>query len=170
MLFPDSSVGKESACSAGDLGSIPGLGRSPGEGKGSPLQCSGKFQGLFSPWRCRVRHDWATFSLTHLQSSGSTKAGSLSKLSNEWGRHPRGEPEALLCPSQRRSVILLRGLRLLLHRVKSSSSAAQSEREGSGVGCGEGTKGDWAWVGSKFNARIICSFQGEAKRKKKKIL
>ena len=34
------SVGKESACSAGDLGSIPGLGRSPGEGKGYPLQYS----------------------------------------------------------------------------------------------------------------------------------
>ena len=31
--FPDSSVGKESVCCAGDLGSIPGLGRSPGEGK-----------------------------------------------------------------------------------------------------------------------------------------
>ena len=39
--FPDSSVGKESACNAGDLGSIPGLGRSPGEGKGYPLQYSG---------------------------------------------------------------------------------------------------------------------------------
>ena len=39
--FPDSSVGKESTCSAGDLGSIPGLGRSPGEGKGYPLQYSG---------------------------------------------------------------------------------------------------------------------------------
>ena len=38
--FPDSSVGKESACNAGDLGSIPGLGRSPGEGKGYPLQYS----------------------------------------------------------------------------------------------------------------------------------
>ena len=39
--FPDSSVGKEFACNAGDLGSIPGLGRSPGEGKGYPLQYSG---------------------------------------------------------------------------------------------------------------------------------
>ena len=39
--FPYSSVGKESACNAGDLGSIPGLGRFPGEGKGYPLQCSG---------------------------------------------------------------------------------------------------------------------------------
>ena len=36
--FPDSSVGKESACSAGDPGSIPGSGRSPGEGIGYPLQ------------------------------------------------------------------------------------------------------------------------------------
>ena len=35
--FPHSSVGKESACNVGDLGSIPGLGRSPGEGKGYPL-------------------------------------------------------------------------------------------------------------------------------------
>ena len=39
--FPVSSVGKESACNAGDLGSIPGLGRSPGEGKGYPLQYPG---------------------------------------------------------------------------------------------------------------------------------
>ena len=40
MGFPHSSVGKESACNAGDLGLIPGLGRSPGEGNGNPLQCS----------------------------------------------------------------------------------------------------------------------------------
>ena len=39
--FPCGSTGKEAACSAGDLGSVPGLGRSPGEGKGSPLQYSG---------------------------------------------------------------------------------------------------------------------------------
>ena len=38
--FPHSSGGKESACSAGDLGLIPGLGRSPGEGNGNPLQFS----------------------------------------------------------------------------------------------------------------------------------
>ena len=36
--FPCSSVGKESACSAEDLGLIPGLGRSPGEANGNPLQ------------------------------------------------------------------------------------------------------------------------------------
>ena len=38
--FPDSSVGKESTCDAGDPGSIPGLGRSTGEGIGYPLQYS----------------------------------------------------------------------------------------------------------------------------------
>ena len=41
MGIPCGSGGKESACNAGDLGSIPGLGRSPGEGKGYPLQYFG---------------------------------------------------------------------------------------------------------------------------------
>ena len=39
--FPCGSHGKESTCNVGDLDSIPGLGRSPGEGNGNPLQCSG---------------------------------------------------------------------------------------------------------------------------------
>ena len=39
--FPCGSAGKESACNVGDLGSISGLGRSPGEGKGYRLQYSG---------------------------------------------------------------------------------------------------------------------------------
>ena len=38
--FPGGSDGKESACSAGDQGSIPGPGRSPGEGNGIPFQCA----------------------------------------------------------------------------------------------------------------------------------
>ena len=38
--FPGGSEGKASACKAGDLGLIPGLGRSPGEGNGNPLQYS----------------------------------------------------------------------------------------------------------------------------------
>ena len=40
MGFPGGSAGKESACNVGDLGSIPELGRSPGEGNGNPLQYS----------------------------------------------------------------------------------------------------------------------------------
>ena len=41
MGFPCGSAGKESTCNVGDLGSIPGLGRSPGKEKGYPLQYSG---------------------------------------------------------------------------------------------------------------------------------
>ena len=53
--FPCGSAGKESACSVGDLGSIPGLGRSPGEGKGYSLQ----YSGLANPTDSqRVGHDW----------------------------------------------------------------------------------------------------------------
>ena len=50
--FPRGSAGKESTCNKGDLGSIPGLGRSPGEGKGlpTPVFWPGEFHGLYSPW------------------------------------------------------------------------------------------------------------------------
>ena len=48
--FRGGSAGKESACNTGDLGSIPGLGRSPGEGKGCPLQ----YSGLENSMDCRV--------------------------------------------------------------------------------------------------------------------
>ena len=46
--FPCGSAGKESACNAGDLGSIPGLERSPLEGKGYPLQYSGLWASLIA--------------------------------------------------------------------------------------------------------------------------
>ena len=47
--FPCGSAGKESACNVGELGSIPGLGRSPGERKGYPLQYSGLENSMDSP-------------------------------------------------------------------------------------------------------------------------
>ena len=61
MGFPNSSVGKEFACNAGDLGLIPGLGGPSGEGKGHPLQ----YSGLENSTDCieRVGHDGATFTL-----------------------------------------------------------------------------------------------------------
>ena len=49
MGFPCGSTGKESACSVGNLGSISGLGRSPGEGKGYLFLWPGEFHGLYSP-------------------------------------------------------------------------------------------------------------------------
>ena len=51
MGFPGGSAGKESPCNAGDLGSIPGLGRSPGEGNGNLLQ----YSGLENSMECIVR-------------------------------------------------------------------------------------------------------------------
>ena len=51
--FPSGSDGKASVYNARDLGLIPGLGRSPGEGKGYPLQYPGEFHGLYSPWGCK---------------------------------------------------------------------------------------------------------------------
>ena len=59
-------------CSAGDLGSIPGLGRSPGEGKGYPLQ----YSGLKTPTTC--------VSMGHTKESDTTEQLSLS-LGRSWG-------------------------------------------------------------------------------------
>ena len=66
--FPPSSVGKESACNSEDMGSIPGLGRSPGEGNGKPLQYSclenSMDRGILRaavPGVARVGHDRVTF-------------------------------------------------------------------------------------------------------------
>ena len=65
--FPGGSGGEESACNAGDLDSIPGLGRSSGGGHGNPLQYSclenpmDRGAGGLQPMGSRrVRHDWAT--------------------------------------------------------------------------------------------------------------
>ena len=55
--FPGSSDGKESACSVGDLSLIPGLGRSPGEGNGYPLQYSGLENSTDSMGWQTVGHD-----------------------------------------------------------------------------------------------------------------
>ena len=63
--FPGSSDGKESACNAGDPGSIPGSGRSPGEGNGNPLQ----YSCLENPM------DRGTMDRGTLQSMGSQRAG-----------------------------------------------------------------------------------------------
>ena len=64
--FSSGSDGKESGCNAGDPGSIPGSGRSPGEGNGYHTSIpAGEFHGQrrledYSPRGCRVTHNWAT--------------------------------------------------------------------------------------------------------------
>ena len=65
--FPCGSAGKESACKVGDLHSDPGLGRSPGEGKGYPLQ----YSGLQNSMDCivhRVTKSWTRLSDFHFTS------------------------------------------------------------------------------------------------------
>ena len=67
-LFPRGSAGKESACSMGDLGSIPGLRRSPGEGKGYPFQ----YSGLENSTDCTVHgvaNSWTLLSKFHFTSA-----------------------------------------------------------------------------------------------------
>ena len=70
MVFPGDSDGKESACNAGDLALIPGLGTSPGKGNGYPLQYSCLEnpiqEGLagYSPWDRKVLD--TTEQLTHI--------------------------------------------------------------------------------------------------------
>ena len=82
--FPGGSAGKESACKAGDLGLIPGLGRSPGEGKGYPLQCSG----LENPMDCIV-HGVAKSQtrLSDLHSLPPSLSHSLTEKGLKWS-HP----------------------------------------------------------------------------------
>ena len=71
--FPCGSAGEESACSAGGLGSIPGLQRSPGEGKGCPLQ----YSGLEKSMDCtvhRVAKSWTRLRGFHFTFTGRTIA------------------------------------------------------------------------------------------------
>ena len=73
MCFPHSSVSKESACNAGDLGSSPGSGRSPGERNGDPLHypCLENSMGRGAWWAtahgvARVGHNLATKSVSYI--------------------------------------------------------------------------------------------------------
>ena len=68
MGFPCGSAGKESACNAGNLDLIPELGRSPGEGNGSPLQYSGLENSMdyISPWGLKESNRTEKLSLSLL--------------------------------------------------------------------------------------------------------
>ena len=87
--FPGGSAGKESACKAGDLGSIPGLGRCPGEGRGYPFQ----YSGLENSMDCIVHR--AVKSRTWLSDFHFTSLPwyiytSRCQLSSWWRRRERG--------------------------------------------------------------------------------
>ena len=73
--FPGGSAGKESTCNAGELGSIPGLGRSPGEGTAT----HSSIRAWKIPWTIesmesqRVGHKWATFTFLGFPGSSAGK-------------------------------------------------------------------------------------------------
>ena len=66
LVFPCGSARKESACNLGDLGSITGLGRSPGKGKGYLLLCCGLENSMHSPWDHRESDTTERLSLSNL--------------------------------------------------------------------------------------------------------
>ena len=86
--FPCGSAGKESACNAGDLGSVPGLGRSPGKGKGYPLQ----YSGLENSMDYRVAKSWTRLSnfCFHFSLFASMWNECSPPRSGDWGTIHRG--------------------------------------------------------------------------------
>ena len=74
--------------SAGDPGSIPGLGRSPGEGNGNPLQYSCLENSMDRPWDCRVRHDWVVNTFTFRDFSGDSMVNNPPSNSGDVGSIP----------------------------------------------------------------------------------
>ena len=75
--LPCSLAGKESAWNAGDLASIPGLGRSPEKGIPIPVFWPGEFHGLYSPWGRKESDTTERLSLTH---SGSNQEESTEDI------------------------------------------------------------------------------------------
>ena len=101
--FPCGSAGKESTCNAGDLGSIPGLGRSPGEGNGYPLQ----YSDLENSMGCivhRVAKSWTWLSIFHSLKSFLTELTPFPLLLTVKGKAP---PALLLPQGLRRSKYLV---------------------------------------------------------------
>ena len=81
-------MGKESACNAGDLGSIPGSGRSPGEGRGNPLQ----YSYLENPrdrgaWWATVEGDHTEFDITDRQGTHTYKLNNYYSSASRLGLH-----------------------------------------------------------------------------------
>ena len=148
--FPGGSVGKQSACNVGDLGSISGLGRSPGEGNGNPLQYScleksmdrgAMASGLYSPWsRKRVGHDWKINTSLSLFNNTVEPVPSPGHVSSPSPLSDMGAPASAW-----------RGFRLTWRPVGPSSTAVLSLRRCLSWG---------VWYLGQDNNKIRCSPSG----------
>ena len=110
MDFPGGSDSKASACNVGDLGSIPGSGRSPGEGNGNPLQCSclENPRGRGACWAAVYGVTQSRRQLKQLSSSSNSrgrKKTQFSLLPKDGGNYRRperdrvsGQPKHRCCP------------------------------------------------------------------------
>ena len=80
------SAGKESACNAGDLGSIPGLGRSPWRRERQPIPIfwPGEFHGLYSPWGCKQLDTTQLLSL-YEKNNTSKREKTLARMELSYG-------------------------------------------------------------------------------------
>ena len=123
MVFLGSSNGKESACNVGDLGSIPELGRSPGEGHGNPLQysCLENFMDR-GAWRAPahgVAKSWTRLSNQHFTFSRNSPSSRKPSLTSPLVSPPqvilKGQEEPLLGHVPEEQVLLL--LRQVLGHV-----------------------------------------------------
>ena len=134
-------IGKASACNAWDLGSIPGLGRSPGGGHGNPLQyaCLEHSHGQrslvgYSAWGPRVRHDWATKQSTTTESEE--------------------EPKDLLMKVKEESEKA--GLKLNIQKMKITTSGPITSWQIDGEKNSWGKVTDFIFFGSKITADSNC--------------
>ena len=91
LTWTDGSAGEESTCNAGDLGSIPGLERSPGGGKGYPFQCSA----LENPMDCTVHG--VTKSRTRMSDFHSVSHDVILWLANVWLYYLCGHKVTVSC-------------------------------------------------------------------------
>ena len=105
--FPCGSTGRESGCNAGNLGLIPGLGRSPGEGKGYPLQYSGLENSMdcivhgIAKSRSRLSDFHFTMELQSVQFSRSVMSDSLRHHESQHARPPCPSPTPRVHPDPR---------------------------------------------------------------------
>ena len=117
MGFPGSSDSKESGCNAGDPGSFPGLGRSPGKGNGNPLQysCLENSMGI-GAWHCR----WLTSSCVsrHFPSVGkdSLEKGMVTHSSWEDPWRREWQPTPVFLPGEFHGRRSLEGYSLWGHK------------------------------------------------------
>ena len=105
LSLPWGSAAKESTCYTGDLGSVSGLGRSPGEGKGYPLQYSGLENSMGSQ---RVRHEWVTFTSRKSSRENKWKKWSLADSENVFSKggleNDRESPQGWPSPGSLRGI------------------------------------------------------------------